>query len=62
MFIQNKISISTLIGGADEIVTSLGAIIETSTLGVEETEGQTLSTQTLGVEEVEGQILSATTN
>jgi len=62
MFIQNKISISTLIGGADEIVTSLGAILETSTLGVQETEGNIISAETLGVQETEGQILSATTN
>ena len=47
MFIQNKINISTLIGGAgSEIDTSSGDILSAGTLGVESSEGTTLSATT----------------
>ena len=66
MFIQNKISISTLIGASEpidiEIVeTSESEILSASTYGVETSEGEILSASTLGVETSEGEILSAST-
>ena len=52
MLIQNKISISTLIGASEPIDIE---IVETS-------EGEILSASTLGVETSEGEILSASTS
>ena len=53
MFIQNKVSISTLIGGVESEPIDI-EIVETS-------EGEILSATTLGIETSEGEILSAST-